>query len=188
MSVNSKMTAVADEVRTLAGVSNKLSLDSMATHISDSNKEIQDQTELIGMIADALRDKVVSGGEVEVVLQNKTVTPTKATQNVVADSGYTGLGRVTVQAIPSEYIVPNGTKEITANGIHDVTDKASVSVNVPIPDGYIQPSGSVDITENGTHDVTEYASVNVNVSTGTTEIWTFTMEDGTEITKEVVVV
>ena len=130
MSVNSKMTSIANEVRTLAGVSDKLSLDSMATHISDSNQEIQDQTELIGLIADALKDKAVSGGEVEVVLQNKTVTPTKATQSVTADSGYTGLGKVTVQAIPSEYIVPSGTLEVTENGTHDVTEYVSVNVTV----------------------------------------------------------
>lgn len=58
----------------------------------------------------------------------------------------------------------------------------------PIPDEYIIPSGAKEITENGTHDVTAYASVNVNVNAGITEIWLLTMEDGTEVTKEVVVV
>jgi hypothetical protein len=52
---------------------------------------------------------------------------------------------------------------IDENGTHDVTDKASVSVNVPIPEGYIQPSGELEIIENGQYDVTEKASVNVVV-------------------------
>lgn len=104
------------------------------------------------------------GGETpEIVLQSKTVTPSKATQEVTADADYTALEKVTVEAIPDEYIVPSGTLNISENGSKDVKNYASVNVNVPIPDGYIQPSGTKDVTENGTHDVTQYASVNVNV-------------------------
>ena len=113
------------------------------------------------------RDIIVTatggGGGAEVVLQNKTVTPTKSTQNVTADTGYTALSKVTVNPIPSNYIDPSGTKTITANGTHDVNEYEKVSVNVPIPEGYIKPSGTKSITENGSHDVTAYASVNVSV-------------------------
>lgn len=116
------------------------------------------------------RDIVVTstngGGGAEIVLQSKTVIPTKTTQEVVADAGYTALERVMVNPIPDAYIIPAGTKAITQNGTHSVTGYAQVNVNVPIPDGYIQPTGTKTITENGTHDVTEYASVNVNVATG----------------------
>lgn len=101
--------------------------------------------------------------DLNAVLQSKTVTPTKETQDVTADNGYTALEKVTVKAIPSEYIIPSGTKSITENGTHDAKAYESVNVNVPVPDGYIKPSGEIEITENGTHDVTEYASVNVNV-------------------------
>ena len=97
------------------------------------------------------------------ILQDKSATPTKQTQTFNADEGYDGIGTFTVGAIPNEYIVPSGTASITANGTHDVTDKASVNVNVPIPSGYIVPSGTAQITTNGTHNVTQYASANVNV-------------------------
>lgn len=35
--------------------------------------------------------------------QNKSVTPTRETQIITADSDYTGLGTVTVNPIPPEY-------------------------------------------------------------------------------------
>ena len=98
------------------------------------------------------------------VLQVKSVTPTTSAQEVTADEGYDGLEKVNVGAIPEEYIIPSGTKNITTNGTHDVTASASVSVNVPVPDGYIQPSGTKTITANGTHDVASFVSVLVNVA------------------------
>ena len=68
---------------------------------------------------------------VQPLLQEKTITPTKETQEVTADGEYDGLSRVNINAIPSEYIVPTGTKSITENGTHTVTEYASVEVNIP---------------------------------------------------------
>lgn len=62
MSVNQKMTAIADEVRTLAGVADKLNLDDMATHTHDANTEVGTQENLIEQIRTALQGKVAAGG------------------------------------------------------------------------------------------------------------------------------
>lgn len=106
------------------------------------------------------------GGGEPIPTQEKTVSITEnGTVVVEPDEGHT-LSKVTAEVnvpIPDEYIIPQGEKEITENGIHDAREFESVAVNVPIPDGYIQPSGTLEITENGTFDVTEVASVNVNV-------------------------
>ena len=127
--------------------------------IKAHNAELRECIEIAESLPDA-------GTSVEVILQSKTVTPTKSVQEVAADSGFTALEKVTVEAIPDEYIVPKGTLIVGANGEHDVTEYENVSVYVPIPDGYVKPEGTLEIAENGLHDVTGYAAVNVNIESG----------------------
>lgn len=112
--------------------------------------------------------RLLTGGkfcqeDVEILpaLQSKTVA---ANGTVKADEGYAGLEEVVVAVpVPDGYIVPSGTKAVTANGEHDVTNYEKVSVAVPVPDGYVVPSGTKEISENGSHDVSGFASVEVAV-------------------------
>jgi len=70
--------------------------------------------------------------------KTKTYTPTTSNQSetISADSGYDGLGEVsvTVNKIPSQYIVPSGTKSITANGT-GIDVKAYEYADVAVPSG-----------------------------------------------------
>ena len=59
----------------------------------------------------------------------KTITPSTSSQTAVNSGVYT-TGKVTVNPIPSNYIVPSGTKTITTNGTHDVKSYASATVSV----------------------------------------------------------
>ena len=78
-----------------------------------------------------IKGGIFNSGGAAINNQNKTVTPTTSTQTITADSGYTGLGTVTVNRIPTNYLIPSGNKSITANGTNiDVAQYATVSVNV----------------------------------------------------------
>lgn len=53
-----------------------------------------------------------------VINQVKSITPTTSVQTITPDPGYTGMNQVTVNAIPSSYIIPSGTLNIYADGIN----------------------------------------------------------------------
>ena len=97
-------------------------------------------------------------------LQEKEATPTKETQEIVAEKQYDGLSKVVVNAIPDEYIIPNGELEISQNGLHNVKDKEFANVNVPE-----KQLGTKTITTNGTYKATDdnvdgYSEVVVSTS------------------------
>ena len=58
-----------------------------------------------------------------------TVIPSTTSQVAVSAGRWLG-GDITVEAIPSDYIVPTGTYSISSNGIYDVTNFASAEVSI----------------------------------------------------------
>ena len=114
------------------------------------------------------RDGVEYEGTYEVALQDKRVTPTKEIQEVTPDADYEGLSKVTVEAIPEEYVVPSGSKTITTNDTHPVAGLAEVEVAVPVPK--IDKITSL-ITKNGPYKASDFgldgiSSFSVNVVGG----------------------
>lgn len=108
----------------------------------------------------------VSGGG-NYSLQSKSVTPTKAQQNITPDSGYYGLSDVTIEAIPSNYQDVSATTTtagdvLTGKVFTDASGKVTTgtmtnngavtqtlnatSTSYTIPKGYHSGSGKVSIT------------------------------------------
>lgn len=88
---------------------------------------------------------VVSGvaGGGNYTLQEKSITPTKAQQNVSADSGYYGLSAVTVAAIPENY---NDTSAVTAGAADVLANKVIVNAAGETVSGTMANNGTVTKT------------------------------------------
>lgn len=93
----------------------------------------------------------------------RTITPSTSSQTAVASGMYT-TGAITVDPIPSQYIIPTGTVSITNNGTVDVSQYASASVSVPATTTSYLGTNPVKIADYATQTV---ALSNTNFATWT---------------------
>ena len=95
--------------------------------------------------------------------QNKSVEPRESEQSITADSGYTGLGTVTIGAISSTYV----GSEITRRDNDDLVGALNTSTyDVTVPAGYYASNGTFSITKKSSDNLTAsviagYLRVNV---------------------------
>lgn len=132
--------------------------------------------------ANGVRTQGTNSGGSTINNQNKTVTPDETQKDVTYDSGYTGLGTVTVEAISSTYV---GTG-ITRRSSSDLSDSGAT---VTVPSGYYASQGTKSVTSGtaGTPTATKGTVSNHSVSvtpsvTNTTGYITGSTKTGTAVT------
>ena len=113
MSVNSKMTAIANEVRTLNGGTEKLGLDAMAAQVGAANVVIDEQADMLAQLRTKLEGKAVPDN---MVLQEKEVTPSAEEQIVTPDPGSTALSKVIVTG-DADLIAANIKRNVEIFGV-----------------------------------------------------------------------
>lgn len=133
-------------------------------------EEMTEQDSLIDQIKAALKGKTAGGGSEPVI------EPLEVTENgtYTTPDNADGYSPVTVNVpIPDGYIQPSGTLQVTENGTHDVTEYASVNVNVPSKEPLLQEK---TVTENGEvtadsgYDGLSKVVVNVELSGGDSDL------------------
>ena len=77
MALTDKLKAIADQVRNLMGLTEKLSLEAMASKLNDASGEVTTQANLIAQISEVLEGKAAGGGGVDTrfndLVENKLI-------------------------------------------------------------------------------------------------------------------
>lgn len=86
------------------------------------DSELSEQDDIIAQIQAALEGKAGGATAIEPTLQEKTVSPTTDSQSITPDSGYDGLSKVTVNAMPT---ATQATPSISVNSNGLITASAT---------------------------------------------------------------
>ena len=132
---------------------------------ASTDAEVNEQADLLQQITTTLAGKTAATP----TLQSKTVTPTTSSQNVTPDSGYDGLSKVTVNAMPT---ATQATPSISVSSAGLITASATQSA------GYVAAG-----TKNATKQLTVQAAQTITPGTSNKTIASGRYLTGTQTIK-----
>lgn len=136
-------------------------MSTTVTYKGSALTTVNNQTRILKTAGKYMEDDVtlvdVSGSSIN--NQDKTITPTESQQSISADSGYTGLGIVTVNAISSTYV----GSEITQRDDDDLTASGAT---VSVPAGYYGTVASKSVASGSATAPASISGTAASVSTG----------------------
>ena len=110
MSVNSKMTAIADKIRALLGMTGALGMDAMATNLQSAISETESQESLISQIEAALEGK--TGAAAPQVTIGSASTKPSSNATSISFTGLTGQPKMFAIS-PTGNITLGSTRYVT---------------------------------------------------------------------------
>ena len=173
MSVNSKMTALADEIRELSGTTTPKGIDAMTTDVNAANTEINEQMDLIAQISSALENKAAGGVALPTLNNPAAASDILSGKEAIDGDGNKMTGTISTKTssnltasgatvtVPAGYYASQATKTISSGSAK--TPATTVTKNPSIS---VSSSGLITASVSGTQNVTPTVTAGY-VSSGT---------------------